>query len=216
MDYQKHYNQLMKHAQERLLEGYSERHHIIPRCMGGNDDPENIAILTAEEHYIAHQLLVKIYPGESKLVYAALMMTSGSKYQSRSNKLYGWLRRKFSEEQSKRMKGVPKTAEHNKKNSEAMMGKNKGNIPWCQGKKLGPNSKESNLKRSIALMGNTNGCGGKGIPKTAEHNRKNSEANKGRLDPIVICPVCKKSGGNSGMKRWHFDNCKEFANAETC
>ena len=109
------------------------------------------------------------------------------------------------------MKGIPKTAEHNRKNSEAMKGKNKGKAPWTKGRKLGPHSAESNRRRSLSLIGNTNGKGGKGIPKSAEHNRKNSEANKGRLDPIVICPACHKSGGNSGMKRWHFDNCKEIA-----
>lgn len=29
----------------------------------------------------------------------------------------------------------------------------------------------------------------------------------GRPQGIIVCPYCKKSGGNA-MYRWHFDNCK--------
>jgi hypothetical protein len=61
--------------------------------MGGSDDLENLAILTPEEHYVAHQLLVKMYPNNHKLIRAAHMMVPNRP----SNKLYGWLRRRFSE-----------------------------------------------------------------------------------------------------------------------
>jgi hypothetical protein len=94
MNYQKHYDALINRAKNRLLEGYCETHHIIPRCMGGNDDPTNLVDLTAEEHYVAHQLLLKIYPENYSLLYAASMMTIG---ESRNNKLYGWLRKKMSD-----------------------------------------------------------------------------------------------------------------------
>jgi hypothetical protein len=60
--------------------------------MGGSDSSTNIVYLTPEEHYTAHQLLVKIYPNEDKLVYAALMMCIG---HSRNNKKYGWLKRRY-------------------------------------------------------------------------------------------------------------------------
>jgi len=91
MDYKKHYNLLIERAENRKLEGYSEKHHIIPRCMGGTDEKDNIVCLTPEEHFVAHQLLVKMYPDNNSLVYAAQMMTVG---KNRSNKLYGWLKRK--------------------------------------------------------------------------------------------------------------------------
>lgn len=32
--------------------------------------------------------------------------------------------------------------------------------------------------------------------------------NKGKTDTVVECPHCGKTGGQSIMKRWHFDNCK--------
>lgn len=93
MNYSKHYSLLIKRGKSRVLKEYSERHHIIPRCMGGSDDEENLVYLTPEEHYVAHQLLIKMYPNEIKLVYAAMMMIPNRP----SNKLYGWLRRRFSD-----------------------------------------------------------------------------------------------------------------------
>lgn len=94
MDYKKHYNKLIERSKSRILEGYVEKHHIIPKCVGGTDDIDNIAILTPEEHYLAHQLLIKIYPNEQKLVYAAVVMSGYKKYKSVNNKLFGWLKRK--------------------------------------------------------------------------------------------------------------------------
>lgn len=52
MDYQKHYNRLINRARFRLLEGYTEKHHIVPKCMHGTDDANNIVILLPEEHVV--------------------------------------------------------------------------------------------------------------------------------------------------------------------
>jgi len=95
MDYNKHYYNLISRAKSRVLDGYVEKHHIIPKCLGGTDDISNLVILTPEEHYIAHQLLVKIYPNNDKLVYAAVMMCVKSPTHHRNNKMYGWLRTKY-------------------------------------------------------------------------------------------------------------------------
>jgi hypothetical protein len=45
-------------------------------------------------------------------------------------------------------------------------------------------------------------------PKSEEHKAKISAGNKGNPQPQITCPHCGKTGGNSNMKRWHFDNCK--------
>ncbi len=98
MNYVKIYENLMKRAQGRALSSYKESHHIIPRCMGGPDKPENLVDLTPEEHYLAHQLLIKIYPKHPGLTFAAMSMAQNSKNHKRqNNKLYGWLKRKHSE-----------------------------------------------------------------------------------------------------------------------
>lgn len=97
MDYQKIYNTLVRRGQNRILEGYSEKHHIIPRCVGGTDEETNLVSLTPEEHYLCHLLLVKIHPNNIRLVKAAMFMVSANKDQQRNNKAYGWLKRQYSE-----------------------------------------------------------------------------------------------------------------------
>ena len=96
MNYQKHYDLLIERARQRSIEGYSERHHVIPKCLGGTDDIANLVALTPEGHYIAHLLLVKLNPTHIGLAWAAVKMTQGNKFAQRSNKLYGWLKRRHS------------------------------------------------------------------------------------------------------------------------
>lgn len=120
MNYSKVYTDLIEKARKRTIECYTEMHHIIPRCMGGTDDRENLVALTAEEHYLAHQLLVKIYPKNPKLIYAANMMCVNA--TQRNNKAYGWIRRKWASQISKDMTGRKTTEEQRKKMSESHKG----------------------------------------------------------------------------------------------
>ena len=54
---------------------YHERHHIVPRCLGGTNDEENLIDLFAKEHFIAHKLLAKENPTNDSLIYAWWMMS---------------------------------------------------------------------------------------------------------------------------------------------
>lgn len=95
--YREVYDRIIYRAKTREpLTGYVERHHIMPRCMGGSDDADNMVTLTPEEHYVCHQLLVKLHPTHVGLRRAVYMMSyvSGSTQGRASNKLYGWLKRK--------------------------------------------------------------------------------------------------------------------------
>lgn len=88
MNYERIYNQIVDRAKTRQLEGYKERHHIIPRCMGGTDDTDNLVDLTAREHYIVHLLLSNIYPDNRKLIFACwMLMNAANKYQERNYKV---------------------------------------------------------------------------------------------------------------------------------
>jgi len=82
MDYLKLYNKLT--SLKNKTNEYCELHHIIPRCLGGSDDPSNLIMLTARQHFIAHKLLIKIYPDNHLLHHAFAMMASTNRYQSRS------------------------------------------------------------------------------------------------------------------------------------
>ena len=99
MNYRKHYITLIERSKQRKYLGYLEKHHIVPRCLGGTNDASNIALLTPEEHYVAHLLLVKINPGHYGLVKAAHLMTVHNSSKRNNNKKYGWLRRAFSNSQ---------------------------------------------------------------------------------------------------------------------
>jgi len=176
MDYSRIYINLIERSFERLVSGYVERHHIIPRCMGGDNKPRNIAILTPEEHYTCHLLLAKIYPNNKSLIYAANMMGATRQH----NKVYGWLRRKHSEacsgENSPKFgksppnKGVPMSEEQKQKLSNIRKGK-PSNRRGC---KLSPNAK---LKISEKNKGKS--PRNKGVPMSYEQKQKLSNLNKG-------------------------------------
>lgn len=66
MNYQRIYDELIDNARNRdSFNGIFERHHIIPRSMGGGDEPENLVILSMREHYMAHWLLYKIHKSKA-------------------------------------------------------------------------------------------------------------------------------------------------------
>jgi hypothetical protein len=110
MDYVKHYNLLVEKAKHRnCLSEYKEKHHIVPRCMGGSNKSHNLVELTAREHYIAHLLLAKIYGG--KLWHAVNLMNNFKKYSKSKNRSYEKARIEHSKlvsEQNKRTFIKPK------------------------------------------------------------------------------------------------------------
>jgi len=89
MNYKKIHDNIIKRGFDRQIPLIKEKHHIIPKCMGGNDDLDNLVNLTPKEHYLIHLLLTKIYPENINLIYAFWMMSNkkGNKGR-RSGKFY--------------------------------------------------------------------------------------------------------------------------------
>lgn len=56
-----------------------ETHHIIPKSLGGNDDPSNLVNFTHREHFLAHRLLTKFLPTCSQMSFALWRMTNKNK-----------------------------------------------------------------------------------------------------------------------------------------
>lgn len=81
MNYVNIYEKIVARAisQNRVKKPYDgfDRHHILPKSLGGTDDHNNIVLLTAKEHYLAHKLLVRIHSGDSKkkMIYALWWMS---------------------------------------------------------------------------------------------------------------------------------------------
>ena len=98
-----------------------------------------------------------------------------------------------------------------------------GNIPWNKGI---PASSETRANMSLAQKESKKGKPGTFTGKThsAETRKLQSESAKNKPPiteetrqrlrckkkprPTLQCPHCAKFGDASGMKRWHFDNCK--------
>ena len=119
--YAKHYKLLIEKAIERgSVEGFSERHHVLPRSLGGPDDNENLVELTGREHFVAHLLLHKMNPEHAGMAMAVLMMTGRGKYVGRT---YELLKRSaarvIGQKTGDALRGVPKSEEHRQKIREA-------------------------------------------------------------------------------------------------
>lgn len=119
MDYKRIYNQIVERAKNRELEGYKERHHIVPKCLGGSNDKENIVKLTAKEHFICHRLLVLIYPDEHKLKYALWCMCKQHSSKQQRYKVTARIFASLREDAREVLRKRVITEEWKRKNSEA-------------------------------------------------------------------------------------------------
>jgi hypothetical protein len=167
MDYSKIYNSLINRALTReWLDGYVEKHHIVPRCLGGSNDSSNLVRLTAEEHFIAHLLLVKIFPTVSGLTVAVICLSRHPEINI-NNKAYGWLKRKHSE--------LKKGKRHTEATKKLISDKKKGTPSPNKGKAM---SDEQKQKISIANTGRVSKK--RGVPMSDEQKKKVSASLTGK------------------------------------
>ena len=149
----------------READAYYEKHHIIPRSMGGSDTDDNLVYLTAKEHFLAHLLLTKITEGKdkAKMLYAWNLMKNTNEYKKHiTSRLYSVLREEHAVVVREAQTGKTLSKETKRKMSESRVGKTA--------------SKETKRKMSEALKGEKNHNYGKTLSK--ETKRKISEARK--------------------------------------
>lgn len=199
--YTKWYMQIIATAQSKIYadEVYIEKHHIIPKSLGGSDDNSNIVRLPLREHFICHLLLPKMVSDPShlrKMRYAAFKMTHARHDADKltvSSKIYEIIRKEAAIAKSETHKGK--------------VAWNRGKVAWNRGIPMTSAAKE---KASKSLKGMTSW--NKGIPASVESNEKRKAAQTGVPKPKVICPHCSKRGGAKSMQKHHFNNCKLIAN----
>lgn len=143
--YRKVYYQIINKAKLRGLDKkslnyYVEIHHIIPKCLGGTDDKDNLVALTYREHIICHKILCRLYPDNYYLHSSIYLMLhvkieNGKKVKTFSNskeaeryKLFLKSHKKpLSDETKKKMskahRGWVPSEEFRKKVSERQKGK---------------------------------------------------------------------------------------------
>lgn len=81
-------------AKQPAKPAYFEKHHILPRSLGGGDEASNIVSLTPEDHFFAHLLLAVIHGG--KLWSPIAFMVGGSRkdYKPTQSRIaHGWAKR---------------------------------------------------------------------------------------------------------------------------
>lgn len=141
-------------------------HHIVPRHMGGTDDPDNLIRVNTACHAFLHKCLYKEYGNDYDRI--AWMCLSGQINNEEANIMATkaanigkdpWNKGKKGVQKSTR-KGVPRSDEEKKRISEgtkkAMKGVKcgapKGRVPWNKGKKTGPQSPELIERRIKASL----------------------------------------------------------------
>lgn len=137
---------------------YHERHHIIPKCMNGNNEEDNLIDLFAREHFIAHKLLAEENPDNNSLVFAwTCMAFPKNNYEERYE---------VSPEEYEEARKAIKVAMSGRKLSDATKKK-------ISAARIGKPCSEKAKQRTIETH--------KGVPFSEEHKNKLSESHKGKI-----------------------------------
>ncbi len=194
--YYRWYFSIVERAKNRIIDSYTEKHHIIPKSLGGSNLAENLVSLTSREHFLCHLLLTKFTNGKNKRKMVTAAFTMVHRNQEKINsRIYEKLKNEHrhnmiifnpmkdpevrkkvsltnSGKASKR-KGMIMSEDAKRKISQ----KAKGRVPWNKGKKLSYNnglkahSDETKLKIIEARKKQV-------IKHSEETKRKMSEAAK--------------------------------------
>lgn len=228
MDYSRIYNQLIAAARMQPPTGYTETHHVIPRCMGGLNEPSNLVQLTAKQHFVAHHLLFKIHGG-LRLAHAWFNMCRVGRGQdcrlvnARLFERARTTRAQLMSEESKGSKnhfyGKTHSAESrarmSQKQRELKLWENrsdvhKRNLRDAQRRPKTDEHKSKIGRKGMLMLQHV-------VTKEIIRVRKNDArllddnwVNPRKLNPEPRrkCDHCDVVTTSSNLKRWHNDNCK--------
>lgn len=219
--YTRWYYNIVDCANARVLdvEVYSEKHHVIPRSLGGDNSADNLVALTAREHFICHWLLTKMTSGakQKKMAYACkMMMHSHSKGQQRyrvTSRIYESLKQKLNIILKDRAftdnwKAKLKLAARNRADNENAQAKQIRRDAMIKA------NKSRKGQKRLATTGSKNHFYDKGFfgtdnPFYGKHHSEETLAKLRVSKPKYCCVHCNTIvGGKSNYERWHGDNCK--------
>lgn len=178
--YRHWYRALIEHARKNPPGPgvYSEKHHALPRCMGGSDKKANIVRLTAKQHIVAHDLLARAYGHRWKRLWIAAGLMHRTRDARVPLRVAATTREEAREAHSKALRGRTLSEETKRKLSEVKIGKKHTDEAR---KRIGeahrgrPKSAEQKAKLSLAKTGQK---------RTEDHKRKISEAMTGPGNPM--------------------------------
>jgi hypothetical protein len=205
--YTKWYFNIISNAQNRDISDYFEKHHIIPKSLGGSNKQANLVNLTAREHFICHWLLTKMTIGDARhkmLAAVHRMMVQKNSKQARItpfSRTYEILRSEWAKAHSSWLTGRY-SGENNPNFGKKMSEENKKIISEKKtGKKIGPFTENHKQKISNAL---------KGVPKSYGDKIKESwnrtyDQRVGENHPMygkIHSDVTKEKMKTASANRW--------------
>jgi len=173
------YNSIIANARFRQTpEIYTEKHHIVPKSLGGCNHPDNIVVLTAREHFVCHWLLTKMVPVEDKqkMIYAWWAMANQKRPDQIRYKITG---RKYQIVKEHAIKNH-KSYRHNKD----------------------ARNKLSKARKGLKFSEEWKTAMSEGAKKRDPSTRTTPFKDK------KTCPHCGRSVNIPNFYRWHGDNCK--------
>lgn len=223
------YTSLIANALNRGLDSstYTEKHHIIPKCMGGPDTADNLVRLTAKEHYIAHLLLTKMTEGvyKRKMCFALWRMTQdpykrNSRYQVTATQ-YENIKKKMSQHIQEQNKGQQLTSEQKAKQKAGIL-RRAG--PWNKGKQMSEEFRNniSRHRKGATLSCETRAKISAGIKNWNKERKGTPRSLKDRKIPrytsIIEHKITKEQYTTSHLREWlaerglkphhlHYDRC---------
>jgi len=196
--YTKTYFQIVASAQTRLIEGYVEKHHILPKSLGGTNNSSNLVRLTAREHFICHLLLLRMTQGTDRIRMLRAVQAFSISGKAR--------KRKLTARQYQTIRTL--TAD----------------LPaWNRGKTLAdytPEQKEALRKSGITKRGRTQTAEANAKRSATQsgrpaHNKGSTMPFKGRISPTkgmthpkTPCPHCGKEVAANIMAKYHGGCCQ--------
>lgn len=216
MNYSQIYNDLVakcvvRGLDKKVLDGYFEKHHIIPKCLGGSDKNSNFVLFTPREHVIAHRLLWKANPYNYSLMWAYTrtvnshkgILTSREVENAKIAKAKVMSERVVSDETKEKIRqtltGHKRTEESIEKGRQKMLGREVSEET---------KSKISAKRQELIASGWTVpeearkkiGDAFRGKKISEEHKRKISEVNKGKIMPAHV--LAATSAYQKSLRPW--------------
>jgi len=204
------YNSIILRAKSRELSSsiYTEKHHIIPKSLKGTNDPANIVILTAKEHFICHLLLTRMVEGKSRrsMWYASYMMCKGIQRYKPTGRVYEILRQNMIKANKERPgPNLNRVMPQEQKDKISVKQKNIPKGPMLEETKEKLRQKRSQStkdKISKSRTGVSNGT------RTNETKEKMAQWQKNIPKPKIECEFCNKEISIMNHAKWHGDKCK--------
>lgn len=231
--YTKWYHKIIENSKIRNLSGGFEKHHIIPKSLGGSNMQHNIAKLTPREHFVCHMLLTKMTQGrdKAKMVNAALRLSNDHKGRCINARIYSIIKKERAKYLSETGRGPDNhffgkkhSDETRKKMSEARrkwsyteehIAKFKGRISPMKGKTHSEETRKK-LSETGKLRKPSQSTKEKTsatllslhLTRSTKTREKMSQSKMGIQHPRKTCQHCGKEVTVAMFARWHGENCK--------